>query len=250
MLSVKKKYILLCAAWPFQLLKSALTVEKHRTITPASPSPYHSWFQALDIPSAVCFWGWRALSLFSNSSNRSLLIALAIFIFTEWCNLYPPVSFCCYFPCTISYSTSSFQVQQRGWRCSFMLRIYLEWIYIVQIVTFLGFFFRFVLFLIIANIQFQLGFWVLFLSPMGAQNSELHCLIQSQNHKTAWVEMDHNDHPVSPPLQCARSPTTNSWMTITSSASLCIYVPSTSHLHHWVSFLQFFVLFTTTAFVF
>lgn len=66
-----------------------------------------------------------------------------------------------------------------------MLGIYLEWIYIVQIVTFLGFFFRFVLFLIIANIQLQLGFWVLFLSPMGAQNSELHCLIQSQNHKTA-----------------------------------------------------------------
>lgn len=165
----KKKYILLCAAWPFQLLKSALTVEKHRTITPASPSPYHSWFQALDIPSAVCFWGWRALSLFNNSSNRSLLIVLAIFIFTEWCNLYPPVSFCCYFPCTISNSTSSFEVQQRGCRYSCTLRIYLEWIYIVKIVIF--FFFCFVLFLIIANIQFQLRFWVLFLSPMGAQSS-------------------------------------------------------------------------------
>lgn len=136
MLSVKKKYILLCTAWPFQLLKSALTVEKHRTITPASPSPYHSWFLALDIPSAVCFWGWRALSLFNNSSNRSLLIVLAIFIFTEWCNLYPPVSFCCYFPCTISNSTSSFEVQQRGCRYSCTLRIYLEWIYIVKIVIF------------------------------------------------------------------------------------------------------------------
>lgn len=158
MLSVKT-CILLCAVWPFQLLKSVLTVEKHWTITPASPSPYHSWFQALDIPSAVSFWGWRALSLFNNSSYRSLLIVLAIFIFTEWCNLYPPVSFYHYLLCSISNSTTSFQVWQRGWRYSCMFKIYLEWIYIARLWLFF-FLFCTLLFLINANIQFQRWFGV------------------------------------------------------------------------------------------
>ena len=31
---------------------------------------------------------------------------------------------------------------------------------------------------------------------------------KSQNHRTAWIEKDHNDHRVSTPLLCAESPTT------------------------------------------
>ena len=32
---------------------------------------------------------------------------------------------------------------------------------------------------------------------------------ESQNHRMAWVEKEHNDHRVSTPLLCAGSPTTS-----------------------------------------
>ena len=35
-----------------------------------------------------------------------------------------------------------------------------------------------------------------------------HRIIESEDHRMAWVEKDHNDHPVSTPLLCAGSPTT------------------------------------------
>ena len=40
------------------------------------------------------------------------------------------------------------------------------------------------------------------------RTSTLTVIIESQNHRMAWVEKDHSDHPVSAPLLCAASPTT------------------------------------------
>ena len=136
----------------------------------------------------------KSFSLFNNSSHRkSLLIVLAIFIFTKWCNLYYPISFYCYLLCTISHSTTSFEVQQRGRRYSCRFKIYLGCICIVRL-WFFSILFSF-LFLINPNIQFWLGFsvcWGFF------------CF---------W---EHRAHILTELL----TPSFHSWMIITSSASL------------------------------
>lgn len=138
----------------------------------------------------------KSFSLFSKSSHRrSLLIVLAIF--TEWCNLYYPVSFYCCLLCTISHSTTSFEVQQRGQRYSCTFKIDLECIYTARL-WFFSVLFSF-LFLISPNIQFWLGFsvyWGFF------------CLWEHR----AYI------------LTQLSTPSFHSWMIITSSTSLTEHV--------------------------
>lgn len=135
LLSVKELHSFMCCL-NFTIPKTCL--HNHTCITFSTPlmisSPWH--------PLCCLLLRLKSFSLFNNSSHRrSLLIVLAIFICTKRCNLYYLVSFYSHLLCTISHSTASIEVQQRGqrYRCTF--QIYWECIYIVI----LWFFFCFVL---------------------------------------------------------------------------------------------------------
>lgn len=164
LLSVKELHSFMCCL-NFSFPKSCW--HNHTCVTFSTPLMISSpWY-------ALCcrLLRLKSFSLFNNSSHRlSLLIVLAIFICTERCNLYYPVSFHCYLLCTISHSTASFEVQQRGRRYSCTFQTCWECIYIV-ILWFFSVLFS-LLFLINLNIQFQLGFWVCWgFLPLGAQSS-------------------------------------------------------------------------------
>lgn len=150
-----------------------------------SPALYHLWFQALDTPSAVSFWGWRALAYSTIPHTKAALWlslqSISLQFFIEWCNLYYLVSFYCYLPCTICHSTTSFEVQGSRQKYS---KIYLECIYIVR-VWFCPVLFS-LLFLISPNVPFWPGFGVCCLWEHRAHiHRTLNCIISFLNDNSA-----------------------------------------------------------------